>query len=219
MNHKRQFLIIGAGRFGQALATTLHRGGHEVVVVDKSEAAIEAVSPYITHALIADATDEEVLRRLGASNFDTVIVAIGDDFEASVLATAAAKGVGVKHLISKASTEMGARILGRVGADEVLQPERDMGMRLGMQLSTPSIVDAFKLGNRHGVVELQAQEPLVGTLAHLRLPNRFGVQVIAVNRDGVVEINPKADFEIKPGDMLVVLGENDAIGKLRAYLS
>lgn len=215
----RQFLVIGAGRFGSALATTLFEMGHEVVVIDEREAAVEAVMERVTHAVIADATDEETLRKVGVANFDTVIVAIGHDLEANILATVAAKTIGAKHVVAKAISNLGARVLAKVGADEVIRPEHDMGRRLAQQLATPSIVDAFKLGDAHGVVEVEAGTKLTGTLAHLRLPNRFGVQVIAVNRGGNVDISPGADYQLEPGDRVVIIGSNDAIARFREHLS
>jgi trk system potassium uptake protein len=137
----RSFLIIGAGRFGEAVATTLFQSGHEVVVVDADEAAVQRVMASVTHALIADGTDERALRDLGAANFDAVVVAIGNRLEASVLATAAAKDAGARRIVAKAPTSVAERILRRVGADEVVRPERDMGVRLAQHLVTPSLVD------------------------------------------------------------------------------
>ena len=215
---RKQFLVIGAGRFGRSLAMTLHDQGHEVVIIDQDEDAIEAVMNHVTHSLVVDATDEEALEQLGVSNFDHVIVAIAGNIEASIMATVAAKSAGARRVTSKAPNSMVAKILSRVGADEVVRPEHDMGMRLAMQLATPSIVDAFKLGERHSVMEIEARHKLTGTLAELRLSNRFGVQVIAVNRGGQVEVSPKADFEVRPGDMLVVIGENKDVEKLQDFL-
>ncbi|HKI58408.1 MAG TPA: TrkA family potassium uptake protein [Trueperaceae bacterium] len=216
---ERQFMVIGAGRFGSALATTLYQLGHEVVVIDKDEGAIEAIMNQVTHTAIVDGTDEDTLRKLGCGNFDAVVVAIGDNLEANILATVAAKSAGARRVISKGVSLLAARVLDRVGADEVVRPEHDMGVRLARQLATPSIVDAFKLGENHGVVEIEAEATLCGKLSELRLPNRFGVQVIAVNRGGNLEISPRADFEIERGDRIVMIGSNDAITHLREYLS
>lgn len=214
----QQFMVIGAGRFGSALATTLYELGHEVVVIDARESAVTSIMDHVTHAVVADATNEGVLSKLGVGNFDTVIVAIGSNLEANILATVAAKASGVKRIICKATTELAARVLERVGADEVVRPEHDMGKRLGQQLASPSIVDAFNLGEVHGVVEVEAGKRLVGRLDELRLPNRFGVSVIAVNRGGEVSISPSATYELREGDRLVVIGGNPAIDKLRRYL-
>jgi trk system potassium uptake protein len=215
----KQFLVIGAGRFGAAVATTLYDLGHEVVVIDRSEAAVEAIMNRVTHAAIADAADEQALRKLGCGNFDAVIVAIGHNLEGNILATVAAKSVGARHVVSKVASELAARVLARVGADEVIRPEHDMGVRVARQLATPSIIDAFNLGPEHGVIEIDVGPRLTGTLESLRLRNRFGVQVIAVNRAGKLEVGPRADFELKPGDKVVLIGSNAAIEKIRDYLS
>src|SRR5690606_2080152 len=137
----RQFLVLGVGRFGSALATALYEQGHEVVAVDRSEERVERVMERVTHALIADATDDHVLRDLGVANFDAVIVAIGANFEANVLATVTAKGLGAQRVVSKASSEVAANVLTRVGADLVVRPEHDMGLRLAQHLTTPELLD------------------------------------------------------------------------------
>lgn len=214
-----QFLVIGAGRFGSGVAATLYDLGHEVVVVDARESAVKTVMDRVTHAVVADATNEEALRKLGVANFDTVIVAIGSNLEANILATVAAKASGVKRVISKATNEQAARVLERVGADFVVRPEHDMGVRLGQQLASPSILDAFNLGEVHGVVEVEAGANLVGRLDELRLPNRFGVTVIAVNRGGEVSISPPASYAVREGDRVVIIGGNAAIDKLRRFLA
>jgi trk system potassium uptake protein len=215
----RSFLIIGAGRFGEAVASTLFQAGHEVVVVDASEAAVQRVMTSATQVVIADGTDERALRDLGAANFDAVVVAIGNDLEASVLATAAAKDAGSKRVVAKAPTSVAERILHRVGADEVVRPERDMGVRLAQHLVTPSLVDAIPLGEDYGVVEVRATVGLAGRLSKLRLPNRFGVQVIAIDRDGRLIVSPGADFEVLEGDRLVLVGSNAATARLRDHLA
>jgi trk system potassium uptake protein TrkA len=214
----KQFLVIGAGRFGSALATTLYQLGHEVVVVDTDEQAIEDIMGHVTHAVIADATDEHALRKLGCSNFDATIIAIGEDLESNILATVATKSVGAKQVISKAKNETAARILNRVGADLVVRPEHDMGVRLARQISAPDVLDTLKLGEHHGVMEVDVHENLAGPLARLRLPNRFGVQVLTVNRNNQLIVSPSADFSLQVGDKVLLIGENSAIDKLRNYL-
>jgi trk system potassium uptake protein len=214
----RQFLVIGVGRFGSALATTLHDLGHEVVAIDSEEEAVESIMNNVTHTAIMDSTDEVALRKLGISNFDTVVVAIGNDLESNILTTVAVKSMGAKYVVCKANSELSAKVLQRVGADEVIRPEHDMGVRLAEQISTPSIVDAFKLGENHSVIEIEAQKRLCGTLNDLNLTNRFGVQVIAVNRSGHTEVSPRAEYEIVTDDKVVLIGSNDAIERFRDYL-
>ena len=215
----KQYLVIGAGRFGSALASTLYELGHEVVVADSSEARIDEVMENVTHAVILDATDEDALQKLGLKNFDEVIVAIGNDLEASILTIVAAKNQGAKTILSKATSDTAARVMMKVGADKVVRPEHDMGVRVAKSLVTPTIIDAFNLGENYEVIEFTAQKKLCGSLRELKLANRFGVQVIAINRRGKLEISPDADFVIAPGDDVVIIGETDAVERLREHFS
>lgn len=210
---RKQIVVIGTGRFGSAVALTLVDGGHEVIAIDHQEAALREVVDQVAHTAIADGTDEEALRRLGVANADVVVVAIASDFEASVLATVAARAAGAQRIVAKATSVTAARVLSRVGADEVVRPEHDMGVRLAMQIATPSIVDAFKLGEGHEVVEvaIRPDSDLTGTLAKLRLRNRFGIHVIAVDRDGDLMVAPGPECELRIGDRLVVIGKVEAI--------
>jgi len=215
----KQYLVIGAGRFGSALATTLYDLGHEVVVVDSSEERIEDIMDHVTHAIILDATEEEALGKLGLDSFDRVIVAIGNDLEASILSIVAAKNKGAKNVLSKATSETAARVMVKVGADEVVRPEHDMGVRVAKSLATPTIDDAFNLGENYEVIEFTAQRKLCGSLRDLKLANRFGVQVIAVNRGDKLTISPTADFVIAPGDNVVIIGETRAVERLRDHFA
>jgi trk system potassium uptake protein len=211
----RSFLVLGAGRFGSALVRTLFDAGHEVVVADRSEAAIQGVMAHATHAVVQDVADEQALARLGPANFDAVVVAIGESFESAVLAVAAAKGLGARRVLAKASGDLTARVLARVGADDVIRPEHDTGVRVARQLVTPALLESFELGVGHGVIEIVAGANLCGTLAHLRLPNRYRVQVIAVARGDALTAAPKADVEILPGDRLVLIGANADLDRFR----
>jgi trk system potassium uptake protein TrkA len=215
----KQFFVIGAGRFGTAVATTLYQLGHEVVVIDTDADAVNRIKSFTTHAMIADGTDCDILRQLGCSNFDAVIVAIGEDLENNILATVAAQEAGAKKVISKAQSEVAAKILDRVGADEVIQPEREMGVRLAQKLTTPEVLDMFYLGENYDIMEIAVNGHLSGTLQELRLPNRFGVQVIAVNRKNELITSPRADLLLEKGDMLVVVGDHNSTNKLRDFLS
>lgn len=216
---RKQFLVIGVGRFGGALATSLFEQGHEVVAVDVDEGRIADIKSQVTHAVIADATDEETMKELGVSNFDAVVVAIGTDFEANILATLAAKAGGAQHLVSKAVSGPGARVLSSVGADVVVRPEHDMGVRLAGQLTTPDLVDAFQLGEDHAVIEVEANDKVTGPLKKSRLPNEFGVQVIAVQRGDDLVVTPRADFDVRKGDRLVLIGSQEAMDRFRTHLS
>lgn len=215
---RSQFLVIGTGRFGSSIATALHDFGHEVVAIDELEEALEPIMQQVTHAVVMDATDEEGLRKLGIRAFDTVVVAIGENLEASILATVAAKAAGARYVISKANGQLSARVLASVGADEVVRPEHDMGRRLARQLASPTEVSALELGHDHTVVEMEVTQALCGTLETLRLPSKFSVQVMAVHRGDDIVVNPGADFEVRAGDRIVVLGHNDDLNRLREEL-
>ena len=212
-------MVLGLGRFGKSLALELMAQGAEVLGLDADEAVVQRVASRLTHAAVADTTDEESLRQLSVQDFDRAVVGIGSDLEASLLTASALITMGVTNVWAKAISNAHAKILSQIGVHHVVRPEHDMGKRLGHQLASPSIVDAFSLGEVHGVVEVEAGEKLVGRLDELRLPNRFGVTVIAVNRGGEVSISPSAAYELRQGDHLVVIGGNAAIDKLRKYLA
>lgn len=214
----KQCLVIGLGRFGTAVATTLYEMGHEVVAIDKSEENVERVMNLVTHAAIVDASDERGLRAIGVGDFDVVIVSIGSDVQANILATMNAKSLGAPYVVSKAIDEMARRVLERIGADLVIRPEHDMGVRLARQIATPNIVDTLDLGGDHVIVEIEANERLRASLRDLNLTGRFGVQVIAVNHQGRVEVSPKAEYMVSPHDKLVVIGTGHSLDELRRFL-
>lgn len=214
----KQCLVIGLGRFGTAVATTLYEMGHEVVAIDQNEENVERVMNLVTHAAIVDASDERALRALGAGDFDVVIVAIGSDVQANILATMNAKSLGAPYVVSKAIDEMARRVLERIGADLVIRPEHDMGVRLARQIATPNIVDTLDLGGDYAIVEIEANDRLRGTLRDLNLTGRFGVQIIAISHAGKIEVTPRAEDTIQPHDKLVVIGTSHSIDELRRYI-
>jgi len=213
----KQCLVIGLGRFGSAVATTLYELGQEVVAVDVHEENVQSVMNLVTHAAILDATDERALRAIGVADFDEVIIAIGTDIKANILATLNAKNLGARHVVSKAIDEVAARVLEKIGADVVVRPEHDMGVRIAQRLSGVKRKDAPDLGPNTSIIEVEVNERLRGTLKELNLSNRFGVQVIAVNRGGRVEVAPRADEELRPHDTLIVVGDNHALEELTRY--
>ncbi len=214
----KQCLVIGLGRFGTAVATTLYEMGHEVVAVDTNEENVENVMNLVTHAAVLDATEERALKSIGVADFDVVVVGIGTDVQAAILATMNAKSLGATYVITKAIDEMARRVLERIGADLVIRPEHDSGVRIARQIADPNIVDTLNLGSDYAIVELETNDRLRGNLRELNLTGRFGVQVIAVNRAGRIEISPRAEEEVRPHDKLVVIGLAHAIDDLRRYL-
>ena len=135
----KQYIVIGCGRFGASVATTMHLLGHQVMAIDKGEEIIQNISDKVTHAAIVDVTDEVALRSLGLGNFDVAIVAIGSDIRASIMATLIAKEMGVPHIVCKAKDELQAKVLYKIGADRVVFPERDMGVRVAHNLVSDNI--------------------------------------------------------------------------------
>lgn len=214
----KQCLVVGLGRFGSAVATTLYELGHEVVAIDHDEENVERIMNRVTHAAIVDATDERGMRSIGVGDFDVVVIAIGTDVQANILATMNAKSLGAPYVVSKAIDEMASRVLERIGADLVVRPEHDMGLRLARQISNPNVMETLDLGGDHAIVELEANERLHGTLMDLNMTGRFGVQVIAIGRRGQLEVSPRAESLVQPHDKLVVIGTGHAIEDLRRYL-
>ncbi|NJN36917.1 MAG: TrkA family potassium uptake protein [Nitrospiraceae bacterium] len=186
-----------------------------MTILSSSGVTFEFIVPVVNHH-----ASRYNLDRLGGRRVESAtIVAIGEDLESNILATVAAKSVGARQVISKAKNEIAARVLSRVGADTVIRPEHDMGIRLAHQISSPDVVDTLKLGEAHGVMEIDVHQNLVGALGDLRLPNRFGVQVLTVNRRQELIVSPSADFRLEIGDKVLLIGENKAIEKLRNFLS
>ncbi len=213
----QEFAIIGLGRFGSSLALSLEAHGHTVLGVDHQPDMVQAISAQITQAVALDATNEEALKMVDIAAFDTVIVAIGDDFESSLLTTVALKSLGVKRVIAKALSQRQQEILLRVGADRVIRPEFDAGQRLAQELSTPAMLEKLPLGTEHSVLELEAPKPLVWqSLAQTDLRNRYGITVLVVKRTADLLVSPPADCVLQEGDILVVLGSNEDIARFAA---
>lgn len=207
-----EYAIIGLGRFGASLARALMRSGNHVLGVDSDPQLVQRLSDELTHVAILDATDEDALREIDIPSFETVIVAIGADFESNLLATVALKNLGVPTVISKAVTRRQRDILLKIGADRVVQPEYDAGRRLAEELLAPTVLERVHLGPDYSVVELVAPDSLVQqTLAQTDLRARMGVTVLVVKRGEQLLVSPPADTILLPGDLLLVLGSNDQL--------
>lgn len=215
MTKAREIAVIGLGRFGQHIVRTLSELGHEVLAIDQDDGRVQAVVPYATQAVQADATDEEALRALAIDSFPVVIVAIGNDLEDSVLVTLTLKELGVATVIAKASSERHGKVLSRVGADRIVFPERDMAVRLAKTLSSDNVLDLIAVTPDVSIEELTAKGQLIGsTLRELDLRARFGVTIMAIRRGDQVVVSPPADEVITEGDTLVAIGTNADLEKL-----
>jgi trk system potassium uptake protein TrkA len=213
----REYIVIGLGRFGGGLAATLVGMGHEVLGVDADGKTVQQFSGVLTHVVEADSTDEAVLRQLGAAEFETAVVAIGSDVQASILTTSVLADIGIRRIVAKAVTEPHGRILERVGAHRVVYPERDMGIRVGHSLAG-SILDYFELDPGFAIVETQASRALVGkTLAEAEVRKRYGITVVCIKPGGGSFTYATPETVVQEGDILVVAGEKaraEAFGEL-----
>lgn len=211
----KSFAVIGLGRFGLSVATTLCALGHEVLAVDSDAQRVAAASELVTHAVESDTTDEKALRRIGISEFDCVIVSIGENIRASMLTTVLSKELGAKYVVAKASDELHAKLLQKTGADKVVFPEREGGVRLARSLVSESILDYLDLSDEYSINEAIIPSSWVGkSLIELNVRNAYGVSVIAVRRAGkiLVTLDPKAPF--LENDVLVMIGGNAGLKRI-----
>ncbi len=212
---RKDFAVIGLGRFGAALALALEEHGHHVLGIDENEDTVQRYADYLTQAVKLDATDEEALRTVDITAFDTVVVAIGTDFESNLLATVALKNLGVRKVICKTITKRQREILRKVGADRVILPEFEAGYRLADELMNPGLLDRLHLGPGYSIAEVGTPRSLANqSLSQLDLRKRFGVNVLLVKRGEEITTSPRAEFILLTGDVMVILGENE---KLEAF--
>lgn len=211
----KQFAVIGLGRFGSSVARTLYELGHEVLGIDSDVDNVQSMSGLITHVVQADATEEEVLRRLGLRNFDVVVVAIGHDIQASVLITLMLKELGVKYVVAKAASDVHGKVLSKIGADRVVYPERDMGIRVAHNLVASNVLDYIELAPEYSIVEMTAGENLAGrSLKELNLRAKYGINVMAVKRGEEVKLSPGPEDTIAEGDVIVLVGPTEELAKI-----
>ncbi len=221
---RRTFAVIGLGRFGAAVARTLVDLGHDVIGVDKDELQVQHVADVVTQALELDATDERALRSAGIADVDAAVVSMGENVEASLLIVMTLKDMNVDRVIAKATTEIHGRILEKIGVSRVVFPERDMGVRVAHSIVVPTVVDHIELSREFSLIELPPAPDFVGrTLQELALRPRFGVTVIAINRRDetgleTTVVSPPADEIIRAGDVLVILGHNDALAAISSLV-
>jgi trk system potassium uptake protein TrkA len=208
----KSYAVIGLGRFGKEVARQLHSLGCEVLAMDTKSELVQEIANDVTHAVVSDAQDKEVLKALGVREFDCAIIAIGDNLAASVLATMNMKELGVPCVVCKAHDDTHRRVLEKLGADRVVIPEQENAARLARSLSTPNVLDYIELSEDYGILEAPAPDSWQGsTLAELNVRAKLGVNIIAIRREGRVMVSPAADFRMSSGDILVVLGDSHAL--------
>lgn len=209
----KQFAVIGLGRFGASLAVSLARMGCEVLAIDSDPAKVEALMDEVTYAVHADARDEEALKAAGVRNVDVAVVAIGENVEANILVTLMVKEMGVKCVVAKALNELHAKVLAKIGADKIVFPERDMGVRVARTLAAGNVLEHIDLSPEYSIEEIAAPKRLVGkTLGQLNLRAKHGTMVVAIKRErNSIVVAPGADDVIKEGDILVLIGPTKAL--------
>jgi len=211
----KQFVIIGCGRFGSSVAKKLHELGSEVMAVDSSEETIQSIADSVTHAVQADATDENALKAMGIRNFDVAVITIGANIQASIMVTLMVKELGIKHIVAKAQNEMHAKVLYKIGADRVVFPEREMGVRVAKNLVSNKILDYIELSQDYTIAEVTPLKAWVGkSLLELNIRSQHGINVIAIKNQDGININVGPNELITEHDILVVIGHNDDIRKV-----
>ncbi|WP_408010815.1 potassium channel family protein [Pseudalkalibacillus sp. A8] len=216
---KKQFAVIGLGRFGGSICRSLSNNDMEVLAIDIDEDRVNEFSSIATHAVIADTTDESVLKSLGIRNFDHVIVAIGDNIQASILTTLILKELGVSHITVKAQNDYHEKVVRKIGADRIVHPERDMGQRIAHNIMSNNVLDYLELSDQHSIVELIASEKMHDkTLIELDIRANYGCNVVAIKRDEEIIVSPQATQTIVKGDILIVIGADNDVNRLEKNL-
>ncbi len=208
----QEYAIIGLGRFGYSLAVALEEHDHTVMAIDIDPQLVQAIVDEVTHAATLDCTNEAALRAIDIGSFDTVIVAIGNDFEANLLTTVNLKNLGVRRIICKAQTRRQCDILLRLGADKVIQPEQSSARRLAEELSTPAMIEHFNLGQDYSIAEIVLPDCLAWqSLAQIDMRNTHRVTILLIKRGEEVHISPRADTILQKEDILVLFGKNQYV--------
>jgi len=212
---KNQYIVIGLGRFGTSVAETLYSLGNDVLAVDNDEDAVQDISDKVTHAVQADANDENSLKALGISNFDVAVISIGSNIQSSIMATLLVKELGVKYIITKATNALHAKVLYKIGADRVVFPERDMGVRVAHNLMSSTILDYIELSPNHSIGEIKSPEEWhEKSLRDLNIRGEYGINIMAIKRNNDINISPTANTIIEPGDIIVAIGNVEQLNKL-----
>ncbi|SHG24270.1 potassium channel family protein [Ornithinibacillus halophilus] len=216
---KREFAVIGLGRFGGSICQELSREGMEVLAIDNDEDKVNEFKNIASHAVIADSTDEASLKELGIKNIDHVIVAIGDNIQASILTTVILTDLGIKKITVKAQNDYHEKILNRIGANTVVHPERDMGKRIAHSIISNNILDYLELSDDHSIVEVKAGKRMVGkSVVELDIRANYGCNVVAIKQGKQINVSPGPTDVLYEGDILIVVGADKDISRFEKHL-
>ena len=208
----KSYIVIGLGRFGQGVARQLCELGAEVLAMDVRSDLVQQVANEVTHAVVGDAQDKEVLRALDVKEFDCAIIAIGEDLAASVLTVMNLQELGIPYIVCKAHDETHRRVLEKLGVHRVVIPEKEQAQRLARNLHSHNVLEYIELSEEYGILEVPAPKSWVGkSLKELNVRAKLGVNIIAVESKQSTNVSPSADYRILPEDVMVVLGDNHAL--------
>lgn len=209
-----EFAVIGLGKFGSAIARELHNMDKQVLVVDIDEDRVNAVAEYATHAVIADASDEQAIQAIGISNFDAVIICMGKNMQASILTTLICKEQGASFIVAKANGRKHKEVLNKIGADLVIEPEEEMAQKMAVQLVTPHLNDIMVLDNYFTIAEAEVPQKWEDrTLVDIDMRRKFGVTLLVIKNGGKIISSPSGDTYLRKGDTIIIGGDNASVDK------
>ena len=210
----KQFAVLGLGSFGWSVALTLEKMGADVLVVDESFEKIQEISEQVSYALKADVADPEALEALGGRNLDGAVIAVSENFEASIMATMLCKEMGIPLVVAKAKNKLQGAILKRVGADRIVYPEIEMGSRVAKSLVSREFMDWIELSNDYSMVEIAVPDKWVGrTLVDINVRERLGINVVGIIINGKIDVTLDPQKPLPEGGILIVIGANDVLEK------
>ena len=216
MQKKKTYAVFGLGRYGTAVARELVDNGMEVIAVDGNQKKVNDVAAYLPVCKCADVTDSEVIERLGIGNIDTVIICMASNLESSVMAITLCKEAGVKTVIAKCGNEMHQKILLRVGADQVVFPENESGIRLAKNLLSSGFIDMISLSKDVSMVEVDVKKEWIGkNLIELNLRKKYGINIVAIKKGGKVNVNINPEQVLDAETTLIVIANVAKLGKLK----
>ncbi len=215
MKSMKEIAVIGLGKFGISIAEAYSKAGGMVLAIDKDEEKVQEIADKVTYAVRADVADVDVVRTLGLSNVDVVVVAITDNLEASVMATILSKEEGVPYVIVKAQNEVHAKVLTKVGADRIVFPEQEMGIRIARNLKIDYLIDVVDLSEDYSIIEAKTPKAWIGkNLTQIDPRKKYGINVIACRYDEKVEVNISPEMALTEDMMLIVIGENEQMDRV-----
>lgn len=210
----KSVLLIGLGRFGRHIAMKLNEMHHQVMAVDKKEQRVNEVLPFVMNSQIGDATNKEFLESLGVNNFDVCIVTIGDDFQSSLETTSLLKELGAKTVVSRAARDVHAKFLLKNGADEIVYPERQLADWTAIRYTSDHILDYIELDSDHSIFEIAVPEKWIGkTVIEADVRKKHGINIMAIKREGKMNLNFSPETSFMPGDTILILGDTKNIQK------